>query len=65
MVPLPPTVLVLASGRGRRFAASGGAGNKLDALLHGKPVDLQHAFQAASKGQPRRAAFGGCGLERG
>ena len=33
-----PTVLVLASGRGERFAASGGQGNKLHALLDGKRV---------------------------
>lgn len=39
--PLPsdlPTVLVLASGRGARFVASGGAQHKLAALLGGKPV---------------------------
>ncbi|KQT13512.1 nucleotidyltransferase family protein [Ramlibacter sp. Leaf400] len=34
----PPTVLVLASGRGERFVASGGAGSKLQALLAGRPV---------------------------
>lgn len=33
-----PVVLVLASGRGERFVASGGAGSKLDALLGGKRV---------------------------
>jgi molybdenum cofactor cytidylyltransferase len=33
-----PTVLVLASGRGERFAASGGQGSKLQALLAGKTV---------------------------
>jgi molybdenum cofactor cytidylyltransferase len=33
-----PVVLVLASGRGERFVASGGTGSKLDALLGGKPV---------------------------
>ena len=40
-VPLPsdlPTVLVLASGRGERFRASGGALHKLAALLGGRPV---------------------------
>ena len=40
-VPLPfdlPTVIVLASGRGERFRASGGAVHKLAALLAGKPV---------------------------
>lgn len=33
-----PTVLVLASGRGERFIASGGQGSKLDALIKGKSV---------------------------
>ena len=33
-----PVVLVLASGRGERFIASGGAGSKLQAPLGGKPV---------------------------
>jgi len=33
-----PTVLVLASGRGERFRASGGQGSKLQALLAGRPV---------------------------
>ncbi|QTN28995.1 nucleotidyltransferase family protein [Rhodoferax sp. AJA081-3] len=41
----PPTVLILASGRGRRFIASGGTGSKLQALLHGKTV-LQHTVDA-------------------
>lgn len=40
-----PTVLVLASGRGERFAASGGRVHKLQALLAGKPV-LQHTLEA-------------------
>lgn len=40
-----PTVLVLASGRGERFRASGGTVHKLQALLHGKPV-LQHTLDA-------------------
>jgi molybdenum cofactor cytidylyltransferase len=40
-----PVVLVLASGRGERFIASGGAGSKLQALLAGKPV-LQHTLDA-------------------
>lgn len=39
----PPTVLVLASGRGQRFRASGGASHKLQALLAGRPV-LQHTL---------------------
>lgn len=33
-----PAVLVLASGRGERFIASGGTGSKLQALLGGRPV---------------------------
>lgn len=40
-----PVVLVLASGRGERFAASGGQVHKLKALLAGKPV-LQHTLDA-------------------
>lgn len=39
----PPTALVLASGRGERFLASGGQVHKLKALLAGKPV-LQHVL---------------------
>lgn len=41
----PPTVLILASGRGERFKASGGTVHKLQALLAGKPV-LQHTLDA-------------------
>ena len=41
----PPTVLILASGRGERFLASGGKVHKLKALLHGKPV-LEHTLDA-------------------
>ncbi|MEO5671922.1 MAG: NTP transferase domain-containing protein [Ramlibacter sp.] len=33
-----PTVIVLASGRGERFIASGGGTHKLQALLGGRPV---------------------------
>jgi molybdenum cofactor cytidylyltransferase len=40
-----PTVLVLASGRGTRFAASGGDVYKLQAILAGKPV-LEHTLDA-------------------
>lgn len=40
-----PVVLVLASGRGERFIASGGQGSKLQALLAGKPV-LEHTLEA-------------------
>ena len=41
----PPTVLILASGRGERFKASGGTVHKLQSLLAGKPV-LQHTLDA-------------------
>ena len=41
----PPTVLILASGRGERFLASGGTTHKLRALLGGKTV-LQHTLDA-------------------
>ncbi len=40
-----PVVLVLASGRGERFAASGGQVHKLQALLAGQPV-LRHTLAA-------------------
>jgi molybdenum cofactor cytidylyltransferase len=40
-----PVVVVLASGRGERFIASGGSGSKLSALLAGKPV-LGHTLSA-------------------
>lgn len=42
---MTPVVLVLASGRGERFVASGGKVHKLQALLNGKPV-LQHTLDA-------------------
>jgi molybdenum cofactor cytidylyltransferase len=42
-----PAVLVLASGRGERFAASGGGTHKLQALLAGKSV-LQHTLEAVA-----------------
>jgi len=49
---LLPTVIVLASGRGDRFRASGGSGPKLQALLAGKPV-LAHTLAAVqSSGLP-------------
>lgn len=38
-------VLVLASGRGERFVASGGQGSKLRALLAGRPV-IEHTLAA-------------------
>jgi molybdenum cofactor cytidylyltransferase len=41
----PPTVLILASGWGERFLASGGTTHKLQALLDGKTV-LQHTLDA-------------------
>lgn len=40
-----PVVIVLASGRGERFMASGGTVHKLQADLAGKPV-LQHTLDA-------------------
>ncbi len=40
-----PTVIVLASGRGERFIASGGATHKLKAMFAGKPL-LQHTLDA-------------------
>jgi molybdenum cofactor cytidylyltransferase len=40
-----PTVLILASGRGERFLASGGTTHKFKALLAGKTV-LQHTLDA-------------------
>ena len=43
--PPAPVVLVLASGRGARFAASGGQVHKLRALLAGLPV-LEHTLNA-------------------
>lgn len=40
-----PTVIILASGRGERFLASGGHGSKLDALIKGKSI-LQWTLDA-------------------
>ena len=40
-----PVVIVLAAGRGERFAASGGTTHKLNALLAGKTV-MQHTLAA-------------------
>ncbi|MCZ8255862.1 MAG: nucleotidyltransferase family protein [Polaromonas sp.] len=40
-----PVVIVLAAGRGERFAASGGQVHKLQALLAGRPV-LDHVLDA-------------------
>lgn len=43
-----PTVIVLASGRGERFMASGGTCHKLQAELAGKTV-LQHTLAAVAQ----------------
>jgi molybdenum cofactor cytidylyltransferase len=43
--PRLPVVIVLAAGRGERFAASGATVHKLQALLSGKPV-LEHVLDA-------------------
>ena len=42
---IPPIVVVLAAGRGERFAASGASVHKLQALLVGKPV-IDHVLDA-------------------
>jgi molybdenum cofactor cytidylyltransferase len=44
-MPQRPTVIILAAGRGERFAASGGKLHKLQALIAGKPV-LEHVLDA-------------------
>ena len=44
-VPAGPAVVVLASGKGLRFLASGGSCHKLQALLAGRSV-LEHTLQA-------------------
>jgi molybdenum cofactor cytidylyltransferase len=55
----PPVVLVLASGRGERFIASGGTGSKLQALLAGKSV-LQRTLDAVrASGLPWHLEDGG------
>ncbi len=55
----PPTVLILASGRGERFLASGGTTHKLQALLTGKTV-LQHTLDAVkASGLPWHVEDGG------
>ena len=43
---VPPTLLILASGRGERFRAAGGTTHKLDAPLGARTV-LQHTLAAA------------------
>jgi molybdenum cofactor cytidylyltransferase len=45
MSKFEPVVIVLASGRGERFVASGGSGSKLQAMLAGRPV-LEHTLAA-------------------
>ena len=47
-----PTVLVLASGRGERFMASGGGGNKLQADLAGKTVLARTLAAVRASGLP-------------
>jgi len=47
-----PVVLVLASGRGERFVASGGAGSKLQALLGGRPVLARTLDAVRASGLP-------------
>src|SRR6218665_15553 len=58
-----PVVLVLASGRGERFAAPGGAAHKLRALLHAQPPP-QHTPPPPPHRppDPRRAAGRARGL---
>ncbi|MDD5027911.1 MAG: nucleotidyltransferase family protein [Rhodoferax sp.] len=54
-----PTVIILASGRGERFTASGGTTHKLQALLAGKTV-LQHTLDAVrGSGLPWHLEEGG------
>jgi molybdenum cofactor cytidylyltransferase len=59
-----PVVLVLASGRGERYVASGGKGAKLDAVLAGKPL-LEWTLDAVKSSGLRwhveRAAHEGMG----
>jgi len=54
-----PTVIILASGRGERFTASGGSTHKLQARLVGKTV-LQHTLGAVlGSGLPWHLEEGG------
>ena len=54
-----PTVIVLASGRGERFAASGGTSHKLQTRLANKTV-LQHTLDAVqASGLPWHLEDGG------
>jgi molybdenum cofactor cytidylyltransferase len=55
----PPTVIVLASGRGERFRAAGGSGHKLQAALAGATV-LEHTLAAVrASGLPWHLEDGG------
>ena len=47
-----PTVVVLASGRGERFRAAGGAGSKLQAMLADKSVLVHTLAAVAASGLP-------------
>lgn len=47
-----PVVIVLASGRGERFVASGGSGSKLQALLGGCPVLERTLMAVHASGLP-------------
>ncbi|MBE7927856.1 nucleotidyltransferase family protein [Pseudomonas saudiphocaensis] len=47
-----PCVIVLAAGHGRRYAESGGATHKLDALLDGVPVLQRVLDSVAASGLP-------------
>jgi len=49
---MDPIVIVLAAGRGERFAQSGGATHKLDALLGGVPVLQRVLHTVAASGLP-------------
>src|SRR3954468_17400339 len=54
-----PVVLVLASGRGERFVASGGSGSKLQALLGGRPVLARTLDAVRASGVPGHVEDGG------
>ncbi len=54
-----PVVLVLASGRGERFIASGGKGSKLNALLAGKTVLGRTLDAVKASGLPWHLEDGG------
>ncbi|MFT4265815.1 MAG: NTP transferase domain-containing protein, partial [Xenophilus sp.] len=54
-----PVVLVLASGRGERFRASGGQVDKLQALLGGRPVIGRTLDAVHASGLPWRVEDAG------